>query len=1226
MITKAFAGEFDLLKGCIVKSYISDSHSFNENILSAYLLPDGVHKYEYDICQFRYKFLHQKVFEQISNINNFKICKFKQKNQMGKKDNNDEKNLNINDKEDSQQLEQEKQQQIDIQQNQEIRNDIVSINDDNDNDNQMVILEFLEGQWNQKIGNYNEILIQNQSSLDLQIKGIKSTQIEVQILLINTIDIDDMGNILISCNNDKNKIKIQFLNLEQQKIQEFFYKLKDLIQFINLLKSQNKLYEEHQIFTLIKNTKNKNFKRGLLTRSLAISSSKIEIMHYLQPVIKEYLIQYSYLPIDNQQETLLKLQNILRNMVYSCNQFLEQIPLKLLQLSPFKMQYKKLNFNDIKQDQENQGSLKIKYEILQNQQQFKEKTDQENSDAQDQNNLVNENQQQNNNLEYIQKETQNDQNLIVQKNDCKIENEKQNEQIVKNTIDKPAINEEISLLQMQNENKNGDFLQDNKEFSNQQKQEKILEINIKENNIINGFLDNNNFSQQVSLIDLILTFKEKTMLIYNGILMGKKVLFLGHDRPISDCIKFTATCYQMMKPFNIKDIIYPYSHLLDLQFIKEKCYLSAVSNPIFANQENWYDIFADINTGKVTKKRMNVQTQNNNNNNNNSNAATNQSNQNQNGNQKQKNRDDLMEEKMDQQDQYDNFNENQNHSSINLNIDPIQNHESETFTIVQNKQQNENYNPPSIEKQSQNASSIYQNMNNNQVNEMSNNHKNKSQNQNKVSSSKRKVSFSSNNSHFTSILNSTFSLHKLDLKIQDFSQFKHFLEKIQIEEEFKGKIENKNLPDSLIPVFQFLDKKLVNAGYKKEEDNIEGIDKAIKIVVYNLTEDEIQDLQQQDKNQDFKDVLQFYNLKNLKTNSESNIDEQENQNGYEKIEEKEESDDSEQKKNQENHIENQQQILQIQKSKSSDQIEQQYFPIDNEFQRQLQEQDQNIEKIIINSKIKENQCTEMNIKNENENQDQDQELQYDQYNYNNIESQQSHEDKENQGHKIENMQQKFYNKEEYSQEIKNKIANFKSAHFFDAQSSHSSIYKRQKLTLGQFLDNIFKWAIEYLKNLQVAKEKNGEAVKECKKKCQIRSFRKSQKQGKWMSKYEKQRLYFQELYNQYQNREKYEEYIQENFIVPIKTQIPTEEQQVEFFFQLKLLIERLEEMYGSWNINVLKAIKMAQLDENQAIQILEQHRYQQFIEQKQEILKQEQQLQEQQQQRQYIQQENYIVC
>jgi hypothetical protein len=52
MINYVFVAEFDILKGCMIRSCYPDSN-FNDTVLSSYMIPDGSHKLEWDSTFFR---------------------------------------------------------------------------------------------------------------------------------------------------------------------------------------------------------------------------------------------------------------------------------------------------------------------------------------------------------------------------------------------------------------------------------------------------------------------------------------------------------------------------------------------------------------------------------------------------------------------------------------------------------------------------------------------------------------------------------------------------------------------------------------------------------------------------------------------------------------------------------------------------------------------------------------------------------------------------------------------------------------------------------------------------------------------------------------------------------------------------------------------------------------------------------------------------------------------
>ena len=55
MIEAVLAGEFDLLKGCVVKAHHPENFEYDEIALAAYMLPDGVQKSDSDISVFKYR-------------------------------------------------------------------------------------------------------------------------------------------------------------------------------------------------------------------------------------------------------------------------------------------------------------------------------------------------------------------------------------------------------------------------------------------------------------------------------------------------------------------------------------------------------------------------------------------------------------------------------------------------------------------------------------------------------------------------------------------------------------------------------------------------------------------------------------------------------------------------------------------------------------------------------------------------------------------------------------------------------------------------------------------------------------------------------------------------------------------------------------------------------------------------------------------------------------------
>ena len=107
---------------------------------------------------------------------------------------------------------------------------------------------------------------------------------------------------------------------------------------------------------------------------------------------------------------------------------------------------------------------------------------------------------------------------------------------------------------------------------------------------------------QGSLIELIKIFKEFTMTIYDGILNDQKIIFVGG--PTTSCSKLSRLIFStlsMVGPlaFGFIKRLHPYKNLYDLDFLKSKNCIYAVTNPIFKTKKNDWDILCEVETGKV---------------------------------------------------------------------------------------------------------------------------------------------------------------------------------------------------------------------------------------------------------------------------------------------------------------------------------------------------------------------------------------------------------------------------------------------------------------------------------------------------------------------------------------------------------------------------------------------------------------------------------------------------
>ena len=107
---------------------------------------------------------------------------------------------------------------------------------------------------------------------------------------------------------------------------------------------------------------------------------------------------------------------------------------------------------------------------------------------------------------------------------------------------------------------------------------------------------------QGNLLELISIFKEFTMTIYDGILNDQKIIFVGG--PTTSCSKLSRLIFStlnMVGPlaFGFIKRLHPYRNLYDLEFLKSKNCIYAVTNPIFKSKSQDWDILCEVETGKI---------------------------------------------------------------------------------------------------------------------------------------------------------------------------------------------------------------------------------------------------------------------------------------------------------------------------------------------------------------------------------------------------------------------------------------------------------------------------------------------------------------------------------------------------------------------------------------------------------------------------------------------------
>ncbi|GAM21359.1 hypothetical protein SAMD00019534_045330, partial [Acytostelium subglobosum LB1] len=103
------------------------------------------------------------------------------------------------------------------------------------------------------------------------------------------------------------------------------------------------------------------------------------------------------------------------------------------------------------------------------------------------------------------------------------------------------------------------------------------------------------------VITLVQKFGNDIMKIFNGILSQKRILFLGYGCSAGEvCNYVLAACSMVCPPLKgIRERTFPYTNLVYLDFLSVPGYITGVTNPMFEEHPEWWDILCNIGTGKV---------------------------------------------------------------------------------------------------------------------------------------------------------------------------------------------------------------------------------------------------------------------------------------------------------------------------------------------------------------------------------------------------------------------------------------------------------------------------------------------------------------------------------------------------------------------------------------------------------------------------------------------------
>jgi len=102
------------------------------------------------------------------------------------------------------------------------------------------------------------------------------------------------------------------------------------------------------------------------------------------------------------------------------------------------------------------------------------------------------------------------------------------------------------------------------------------------------------------IIALIQKFQAGIMSIFNAVLSEKRVLFLS-DGSTEELCSYVLATVAMMSP--LKGLIkraFPYTNIAGLDFLQVPGYIAGVSNPIFEERTEWWDVLCNVVTGRIT--------------------------------------------------------------------------------------------------------------------------------------------------------------------------------------------------------------------------------------------------------------------------------------------------------------------------------------------------------------------------------------------------------------------------------------------------------------------------------------------------------------------------------------------------------------------------------------------------------------------------------------------------
>lgn len=107
----------------------------------------------------------------------------------------------------------------------------------------------------------------------------------------------------------------------------------------------------------------------------------------------------------------------------------------------------------------------------------------------------------------------------------------------------------------------------------------------------------------ISLVALFQRFRAHNgmAILYNGVFTQRRIIFVGHNLPSSLIANMVLATCLLVSP-SIEGTLkraYPYACLTAMQFLSVSGYIAGVTNPIFEQRQEWYDILCNVATGEV---------------------------------------------------------------------------------------------------------------------------------------------------------------------------------------------------------------------------------------------------------------------------------------------------------------------------------------------------------------------------------------------------------------------------------------------------------------------------------------------------------------------------------------------------------------------------------------------------------------------------------------------------